>query len=314
MFKPCPNCGFLVALIRGREASQRCPRCGSALVDTADAASDAPTSRAQADDALDGMSRTGHTAGHPTREDAAHGDSTTIRPEADAREASPAQTTRVEDVREPPEGAAGVKAADTRTDSGTAGIVDAAALELPSASRQADAPPDPRPVDAPAFVRRRALRGGERGRRWPAVAATVALALLLAVQLLLAQRHELARDARWRPVVAAACSMLGCALPPWREPTAFAMLARGVRPHPQRPGVLRVTTTVRNDAQWPQPLPVVVLQLSDIDGRIVGGRAVPPRDYAGAADALVAPRASVDIAFEVREPAGRVVSFDFQLK
>ncbi|TZF83505.1 hypothetical protein FW784_12910, partial [Lysobacter lacus] len=36
MFKPCPKCGFLVALIAGREASQRCPRCGSALLSESD--------------------------------------------------------------------------------------------------------------------------------------------------------------------------------------------------------------------------------------------------------------------------------------
>ncbi len=39
-----------------------------------------------------------------------------------------------------------------------------------------------------------------RPRRWPLIVAVAGLALLLALQLLLAQRHALAADARWRPV------------------------------------------------------------------------------------------------------------------
>jgi hypothetical protein len=86
-----------------------------------------------------------------------------------------------------------------------------------------------------------------------------------------------------------------------------------VRPDPARPGVLHVTATVRNDARWPQAPPVVVLSLSDVDGRVVAARAVAPRDY-GHRAASVAAGDSVDIAFDVSEPAARVESFDFQLQ
>ena len=110
------------------------------------------------------------------------------------------------------------------------------------------------------------------------------------------------------------CGVLGCDVPAWREPHAFAMLARDVRPHPTRDGVLHVTTSLRNDAPWPQPLPVVMLSLSDVDGRVLAARAVAPADYGRRPSALVEPGDSVDIAFDVREPSPRVVSFDFQLR
>ncbi|TZF89289.1 DUF3426 domain-containing protein, partial [Cognatilysobacter lacus] len=95
---------------------------------------------------------------------------------------------------------------------------------------------------------------------------------------------------------------------------AFAMTARGVRPDPTRRGVLHVTATVRNDARWPQAPPVVVISLSDVDGRVVGARAVTPADYGHRTAVAIAPGDSVDIAFDVREPAGGVESFDFQLQ
>src|SRR5690606_32440804 len=105
---------------------------------------------------------------------------------------------------------------------------------------------------APGFLRRGAANGG-LDRRLVAIAA--GLALLLVVQLLLADRARLAADAGWRPVVATLCGVLRCSLPPWREPAAIVVEQRDVRPVPGRPGVLRVSATIRNDARWDQAWP-----------------------------------------------------------
>ena len=53
----------------------------------------------------------------------------------------------------------------------------------------------------PSFARSRAPEPARR-RQWRGYAAIVALTLLLALQLLLAQRGELAAQERWRPLVA----------------------------------------------------------------------------------------------------------------
>lgn len=301
MFKPCPKCGFLVALIAGREASQRCPRCGSALmaegelheVDTASPAAGAHT----------------HTHTH-TRGDTAADSSS--KPDTATREASTrdaaGESLAAADAR-PHRGdlADDSLAADDQVGGNlTAAPADTAP---PIASAPSVAPTH----DGPSFARRRAdVRNGRP--RWAWVLGLAALALLLALQLLLAQRVELARNATWRPLVMRACSVLRCTVPAWHEPQAFAMLARGVRPSGTRRGVLHVNATVRNDAHWPQAAPVVVLSLSDVDGRVVGARAVTPAEYGRRGDAGIAPGDSIDIAFDVREPAARVESFDFQLQ
>lgn len=157
--------------------------------------------------------------------------------------------------------------------------------------------------DTPAAPRRR----GE-------AIALVALAVMLAGQLFFGERAALAAQAQWRPVVAAACDTIRCTLPPWREPSAFVMLARDVIAVPDRPGVLRVQASFRNDARWAQPWPALVLTLSDADNRTLGTRRFEPRDYLGDAPAssLLAPGQATQLAFDIVEPAPNVVAFDFR--
>lgn len=170
---------------------------------------------------------------------------------------------------------------------------------------------------SPTFLRRdrRAPRVRPTERRLVGAGIAV-LALVLAVQLVVADRHRLANDARWRPVVSATCAVLRCDVPAWREPAAFTMLERDVRALPGTRGALRVSATFRNDARWAQPWPDLLLTLSDVDGRVVGARAFTPADYldAAAAGATLAPGQRASVAFDVAEPAPDIVAFNFEFQ
>lgn len=158
-------------------------------------------------------------------------------------------------------------------------------------------------IDVPATPRRR----GE----WIALAV---LALHLFAQLLFGERAALAADARFRPLVAGACEALRCDVPAWREPAAFTMLARDVIAVPDRPGVLRVQASFRNDARWAQAWPALVLTLSDADNRTLGTRRFLPADYLGKTPHApdLAPGQATQLAFDIAEPAPNVVAFDFR--
>ncbi|MBT2746298.1 MULTISPECIES: DUF3426 domain-containing protein [unclassified Lysobacter] len=170
---------------------------------------------------------------------------------------------------------------------------------------------------APSFARQQArARAAAPRMHWSGPLLAVALTLILSLQLLLAQRDELAADARWRPLVATLCGVLPCEIPPWREPAALTMLNRNVLPVADRAGVLRVSAGFRNDARWPQPWPTLVLSLEDVDGRRVGQRAFSPRDYRKGfrPQELIAPGQSAAVQFDVREPAPHVVAFTFDFR
>lgn len=168
-----------------------------------------------------------------------------------------------------------------------------------------------RPTPSFAHARRRASAASG----WPARTAVAGLAVLLALQLVLADRSRLAADASWRPRIEALCAVLRCSVPPWREPAALAMTQRDVRAVTGTPGVLRVTAVFRNDARWPQPLPRVRVALTDIDGNQVATRDFAPRDYADASvlAAGLAPGQTASMAVDVIEPAAASVAFDFLL-
>ncbi|HEY4559515.1 MAG TPA: DUF3426 domain-containing protein [Lysobacter sp.] len=164
---------------------------------------------------------------------------------------------------------------------------------------------------APSFARRHAP-APVRTTHWRSWLIVAGLFVLLLVQVVLAQRVELADNARWRPLIASACALLRCDVPAWREPAAFTMLQRSVQPKAGTRGVLHVSASFRNDARWEQPWPTVLLTLSDMDGRQVGMRAFTPADYLGkGTKGAIAPGQSATIQLDVVEPAQQVVAFTF---
>lgn len=188
--------------------------------------------------------------------------------------------------------------------------------EIETEAPESTVPPPAMQYPGPSFARQRAQPPiPARTAKWQ-WGALVVLAALLAVQVLVADRARLAADASWRPVIISLCAAAGCSVPTWHQPGAFAMLSRDVSPIPETRGGLNVQATFRNDARWPQAWPVLLLSLSDADGRVLGSRAFSPKEYLGAAatQTELAPGQSAQIALKLHEPNPDVVaiSFDFR--
>ena len=283
MFFPCPYCQFLVNHHpQLRPLPHACPRCGRPLIE-------------------DGVSLVDLESSVPDAPDA---EAASVAPAAPAASGSLATL-----LIDPPVAApVSIEADPTAEENEAAATVEP--VEAPPASE-----PEPAPAAAttastgPAFA---APTAAGRGRwRWPLIAL---LALLLGLQILLADRARLAADPGWRPVVENLCGALGCTLPAWHEPTAFLMLDRQIRPA-DTPGALRVDATFRNDARWAQDWPALQLALSDADGRVLGSAVFTPEQYLGAAPATrLAPGQSAQASFLVREPAPGTVAFSFEFR
>jgi predicted Zn finger-like uncharacterized protein len=178
----------------------------------------------------------------------------------------------------------------------------------------ADAAAEPPLTFAPRFARD---RRPSTERFWPWVFACTFLSLLLASQLAWAKRDVLIRDpqsGRWLQQI---CDALHCRLPLVSAPGELRLLASNVQTHPSVPGALVISLGVRNDAAFSQPYPVVVLTLSDAQGKRVAMRRLQPAEYLDDAQALqrgLAPGSRTALLFEVEDPGTRAVAFAFDFE
>ena len=164
----------------------------------------------------------------------------------------------------------------------------------------------------PTFLRTHSH--GPQSARWQWALLAV-LALLLTLQVVLADRARLASNPSHRPWLESLCGVLGCNLPLWQEPEAFNMLARSVLPVPDQPGTLQVEASFRNDARFEQALPLIELTLSTADGQVSGQRIFTPAEYLGeAGPSRLAPGQSAQARFQLVEPEPAAEAFHFRFR
>jgi hypothetical protein len=296
MFVLCPHCQFLVALdpVSG-QPPLHCPRCSEPVQPVVATALPREAEPAP----IEALELAPTTA-----------DEATPAPVVEAPAA--VEEIAAGEIADPTgdEGGSIDTGAEAPVDAGTGDDERAIANTLPAEA--------PRRKRAPSFVRgtpAAPVSASTRGR-WLVPATISMLALMLLLQVALADRTQLAADPRWRPLVSTLCNVLRCTVPAWHEPSAFTLLDRDVRPDPRVPGVLHVTASFRNDARWPQRWPMLLLTLSDVDGRIAGARLFAPREYLDAAATQngLASGQSVSIAMDVIEPAPGIVAFTFDFR
>jgi predicted Zn finger-like uncharacterized protein len=183
-------------------------------------------------------------------------------------------------------------------------------------------------VFAPRFVRQKVDKQSRRSQRqenkqrkratgdrhWPWVVAGLLLLLALSAQLAWAKREFLIRD----PVVGGwlreTCSQLRCELPLISAPQQLRLLASNVQAHPSVSGALMISASVRNDALFAQPFPVLTVTLSDAQGQRIAMRRLQPREYLDDTTILqhgLAPGASAALLLEVEDPGDKAVAFEF---
>lgn len=311
MFTACPHCQFLVARDpRSGATPADCPRCGKALVTKDDVATPAPSFVTLLHAAPDPVS----TASGPDASDAAMGEQeaspATSAPSMDA----PAQMIGEETPPLPP---AIDEDAITPRDPASAGShAPAPATATATATASTLDVPVARKATGPRFLHRTRTTPvhAKRARlQWAIVAA---LSALLCMQVIVADRARLAMQAGWRPIVVALCGIARCDVPIWREPAAFTMLSRDVRPLLDTPGTLLAQATFRNEARWAQGWPIILLTLKDADGRTLGARALRPEEYLAEGEAVTAigPGQSAQVAVRIREPSASVVAFSFDFR
>lgn len=141
------------------------------------------------------------------------------------------------------------------------------------------------------------------------------LILVLALQIVLAKRDELAENPAWRPLISRLCLLASCQLEAWRQPEAFVPVRQAVAADPEQAGVLVVQLSFRNDAQWPQPWPQIEIRLTDVAGQAIALRRFRPREYLNADQAGdIKPGQTVSVEIALQETSGKAAGFAFDFR
>ena len=157
---------------------------------------------------------------------------------------------------------------------------------------------------------RRTARPGRR--RW--ILLCSALALTLAAQFAWIKRDALIRDPLTGGWLRAICLSFGCRLPLVAAPQDLRLLASNVEAHPDAAHALMISLSLRNEAAFAQPWPVVVVTLSDAQGHKLAMRRLLPRDYLDDPAILrrgLAPDATTALLLEVQDPGDQAVAYEF---
>ena len=141
------------------------------------------------------------------------------------------------------------------------------------------------------------------------VGGALAGVVLLAGQTLWLFFEHGARTPALRPAYAAGCAVFGCELPPLRSLAAWSATTVALRPHPAGPGFL-LRATITNQAEYPQPWPVLIARFTDIDGAPIAEQSFTPAAYLpGAAPDLSAPGASIAVKVAATDPGVGAVNY-----
>lgn len=166
--------------------------------------------------------------------------------------------------------------------------------------------------DGNPFRRHKRRRDSPLSNRW--VVGCIALALLLALQMGWAERTALAHNPSAGPLLRQLCAALHLPTPMVKDLPKLTLLSRDIRRHPSVANALIIAATVRNDATFRQPYPVVSITLSDLNDKRIAMRRFLPTEYlrdAAARTAGLAPGASAALVFEVKDPGQNAVAFEF---
>ena len=149
-------------------------------------------------------------------------------------------------------------------------------------------------------------------------AGTSVATLLLVAQVFYHQFDSWVAQPNLRPIYGAACSVLGCELPPRRSIAELSSRQLVVRQHPDEADLLLVDVLLVNEAEFDQPFPLLEMNFMNARGEIEVTYEVAADQYLGGelrdAQALMPPRTPVHIDFEVPDPGADAPSYQLAIR
>lgn len=147
------------------------------------------------------------------------------------------------------------------------------------------------------------------------------LVIVLAGQFIYLKRETLVKYPAVVPILELECRLISlvmpCEVPVRREPGLVELIDRNIISHPKVDNALLITTTIKNNADFNQPYPKMLLTFSDINQEVVARRMFLPDEYLTKdIDASQGMEIGVPIkvVLEIVDPGEEAVNFQFDFQ
>lgn len=146
--------------------------------------------------------------------------------------------------------------------------------------------------------------------------ASLLLAITLCLEYIWFNRDQFNHITAFKTVIDRACKQFKCQSISFRDASKMELITRNVYSHPNEKDALIVDVTMKNNAEFAQPYPVLQIDFSDIRGNIVAARRFLPSDYLFIDDPqqrrLLAPDASASVTLEIQDPGKQAMTYEFE--
>ena len=192
-------------------------------------------------------------------------------------------------------------------------LSETAVAEEPATQRSTPSPPDTTPISVEEL-----LASPKKKRSFFAtlfwLLACAALLAAATLQLAWFEREEAIKYPEGRMLLEKLCHYVHCQVPKLRNLNLIQITQRQITSHPHKNSALLVQLTIKNQAPFSQPYPILELSLSTTDEMLVARRSFSPAEYLEPAtdhNRLMSPGMLQQIEIEIEDPGAAVTGFEF---
>jgi predicted Zn finger-like uncharacterized protein len=150
-------------------------------------------------------------------------------------------------------------------------------------------------------------------------AATLLLTATLLIEYAWFNRDQLNQVPQLQAWSDKICQQIDCKNISMRDPTKIELISRNVYSHPNEKGALMVNITMKNLAEFAQPLPVLQIYFSDVRGGSVAARRFFPEEYLPEghlsdntnSPLLLEPDTNMTFSMEIQDPGKQAMTYEF---
>ncbi len=141
----------------------------------------------------------------------------------------------------------------------------------------------------------------------------------LIIEYIWFNRDQLNKIPELQGAISTLCQLVKCKNVSIRDPANIELITRNVFSHPNEKGALIVNVTMKNNATFAQPYPVMQIDFSDVRGNSVAARRFWPKEYLASKSqqrnteqpSLLQPNTSASITLEIQDPGKQAMTYEF---